>query len=329
VISSFIEPEGAFVTTGSNIVYTLGGGILSKSGLVMTGGNGLIAWRANGAGTTGDDSLLIPYYLKSDINVTLTTADPTNPRWDLIEMKLDFVDNDAADNVTRDFKDATTGVITSTTVVKKRKPKITVTLKTGTPAGSPTIPSVDSGYSALYALKVLAAGTSVTDDNVIDYRLPAGHRKIVQPAADDAGLNIARLIATDFVGTSIGTVQRGSTGNSPTDREQYWMAPRACGDHRRSVLREIRYDTTIATGGSGKLTLNRVNTSLNSVTLLEDLTSTLSGSFSTATPSLPWRMNGWSWDNPGADPADELRLLFKSAVASEEIRFVEWEIYGY
>lgn len=95
------------------------------------------------ASQTGDDPTFISYTFAGSDEWTLTNGDGTNPRVDLLQMKLEYISSDVQ---LRDFKDASTGVITSNSVSKKRRVQCTLLVKVGTPAASPAIPTPDTGY---------------------------------------------------------------------------------------------------------------------------------------------------------------------------------------
>lgn len=92
---------------------------------------------------TGDDPKCIAYTFTGAEEWTLTNGDATNPRVDLLQMKLEYV---LGDSQSRDFEDATTRIVTTTSMSKKRRVQCTLLVKTGTPGASPAIPAVDAGY---------------------------------------------------------------------------------------------------------------------------------------------------------------------------------------
>jgi hypothetical protein len=121
-----------------------------------------------------------PISLNSPLTFTVPTADPSNPRIDLVEVK---VNRYATDSTTLLYlTDPVNGVWTpgpgqqsltwdvgapgpiSTT------PGSPIVYKTGTPAGSPTIPTVDSGYVPLALVSVPASATTFNWSSIIDLR---------------------------------------------------------------------------------------------------------------------------------------------------------------
>lgn len=105
----------------------------------------------------GSEPKFLAFTFLGTEEVTISNGDATNPRCDLIQMKLEVVESDSQ---TRDFKDATTGVITSTTMNKKRRVQCTLSVKAGTPAATPTVPDPDSGYVGVAFVQVNATYTS-------------------------------------------------------------------------------------------------------------------------------------------------------------------------
>lgn len=125
-----------------------------------------------------DKSYYKPLYLSADQNLIVPTADPTNPRYDIIEVKCDRRRENA---LTRDVFNPTSEVYDPTLVLKSlafdlygrngvNDTTAGINYKTGTPGVSPSAPSVDSGYVKIAEIHVPAAATSLTAANIIDYR---------------------------------------------------------------------------------------------------------------------------------------------------------------
>jgi hypothetical protein len=106
------------------------------------------------------------------------TAD-SDDRLDLVCVKLSQVDDDSADDETRDFKDATTGVVTTQTQVKKRKVKCEFQTVKGTPGVSPSEPSVPSGYVKLYTVLIRGSYAGLLDptQDITDHIYPMGFER--------------------------------------------------------------------------------------------------------------------------------------------------------
>lgn len=106
--------------------------------------------------------------------VSLTTAvgDATNPRIDVVEMKVEFENGDSE---SRDFEDASTRVKSTTTPNKSRRTKVTYQIKQGTPAAVPAYPAPSAGFRAVAAVWIPANHNSNTSpSNIRDLRLPLG-----------------------------------------------------------------------------------------------------------------------------------------------------------
>jgi hypothetical protein len=88
-------------------------------------------------------------YNDAAVILTITAADGSNPRIDLI---VATVNDQAYAGVTNN---------------------ITFQVITGTPAGSPTVPSTPTNSIALAQIAVAAGATSVTSGNITDVRVPA------------------------------------------------------------------------------------------------------------------------------------------------------------
>lgn len=166
-------------------------------------------FQAIGAGD-GLTPIFLPFTFTGAEEVQLALGDATNPRIDIVQMKLELVQ---ADSQTRDFKDATTGVITSNSMNKKMRVQCTLSIKQGTPAATPAFPTVDSGYVPICGVYVFATWDGVTvghpinnfDSNayIMDLRMPmhvtnyAVGANLIVP-----GTNSARNVTGAYVQTS-------------------------------------------------------------------------------------------------------------------------------
>lgn len=168
---------GAPYASGSNNLSLVEGMILQK---VTTNEN-------------GSDPDFLAYYI-SPFEVSLATAvgDATNPRYDILCVRLQNESADVLDNIVRDFKDGTTGALTSQNFVKKRKVKATFQVVQGTPAASPSQPAVPANYVKVAAVLVPALhNTFHSHNNILDYRIPHGIATTVTYAFDNGnGVNI-------------------------------------------------------------------------------------------------------------------------------------------
>ena len=108
--------------------------------------------------------------------VTLTTAigDGANPRIDLVEVKLEVID-DATDTAVRDHEDGVTGAPSTQVVVKGRRVQCTIQIKQGLAAAAPVYPATSVGFKAMAAVYVPALHNAVhSPANIRDLRWPLG-----------------------------------------------------------------------------------------------------------------------------------------------------------
>lgn len=129
-----------------------------------------------GGGATGDDAVILAYYLAQDeLLQQFAVGDASHDRWDLVCVKLDMV---SGPNVTRDFQDAVTRAVTSSATPVIRAARCQVQVIQGTPAPTPVEPtgSVPAGYVVYAAVKILQNQTTATISslNIRDYRMPVG-----------------------------------------------------------------------------------------------------------------------------------------------------------
>lgn len=96
-------------------------------------------------------------YLGTDTNVTHLAADATNPRIDLICVQAARATTKTA---ARNFKDPSTGVVTTPTQNVETDWAPTLQVVAGSPAGSPSAPATPSGWIAL-AQVLVAASTGI------------------------------------------------------------------------------------------------------------------------------------------------------------------------
>lgn len=139
----------------------------------------------------GDPYLLVYWLSKGEIAITHAVGDATNPRWDLVCVKLDTITNDPADNEVRIQKQDVGGVFViseNPALPKRRKVRCTPLLIAGAPAGSPAMPAVPAGYVPLYAVKIPATFNAVipVDSSFYDLRMPLGSFTVDVWAVDEA-----------------------------------------------------------------------------------------------------------------------------------------------
>lgn len=129
----------------------------------------------------GAEPQLLAFRFDGTDEVTIANGSVANPRVDIIQMKLEYV-NDTP--TSRDFQDAVSRALTTTTPTKRRRVKCTLSVKQGTPAASPQYPLPDTGFVAIAGVVVgtswVAAAPMLDEDttganaSIQDQRMPIG-----------------------------------------------------------------------------------------------------------------------------------------------------------
>jgi len=172
------SPTHAAGAPANRTVYNLGGPLLQWRSFASDG-------RFDGGGAAlmpadwGSDTYGLVYWVDADeLTTTHAIGDATNPRWDLVCIRLSDVNNDVADQESRLQKQVVgSAFITSTgTFFKRRKVKLDKQVVVGTPAASPAMPAVPVGYLPYYAVKIPALFDAPIPalDDFHDYRMPLG-----------------------------------------------------------------------------------------------------------------------------------------------------------
>lgn len=175
----------AFV--GAGFMLGVGSGLVAH---VLPGhgffSNSVVPPELNLSGLIGMSDLaqIKPLFLSVAQDIALAAADPTNPRVDLVEVKLG---RRYMDSLSRDVLNTTTGQFVPTLINKtlsyaldgqtSRDGTAAINVKTGTPAGSPVAPGLDAGYVKLGELYVPANAVSLDASKISDFRrmfLPNG-----------------------------------------------------------------------------------------------------------------------------------------------------------
>jgi hypothetical protein len=144
----------------------------SSSSLVTNTPGVIMQWKTADY-SDGMTPELLAYFVEEDeLETSIDLPDATNPRWDGLFIKLE--DDEAAGSETRDFKDITTGVVTSSSVNKKNRTKLTLTYVAGTPAATNiSFPSTPAGHVPLvYVCVPPGAATTPALSGVCDARMP-------------------------------------------------------------------------------------------------------------------------------------------------------------
>lgn len=174
----FAEDAGGGPSPGALFAMTGGAGapVQSATARQLTSLAGVIAHQITTGPSTGADALLLVHRVAAgDLAVTLDVGDATHPRIDLVMVKLEHVDDDAADVESRTIKNYGTGIISTATMVKRRKVRASVSVVKGTPAATPGYPTPTAGWCLWCAVYVPALHNAVIDvDNIRDWRWPVG-----------------------------------------------------------------------------------------------------------------------------------------------------------
>lgn len=174
VVERDYQPQ-AVSSTGH--AWTIGNGCqpyVSASTLTVSFTPGAIGFKASGV-PDGTDPLFLWYHMGlAEVSLTAGAADATNPRWDIVQIKIEHAEGTSE---TRDFS-TTGGVLSSVSFNKRRRTKLTASIKAGTAAASPSEPTPDAGYVKLCAIHIAATATVITPTTVRDYRMPVGYRVI-------------------------------------------------------------------------------------------------------------------------------------------------------
>lgn len=117
-------------------------------GLLVTIGSGMVANVSTGLAILEDAAKVFPdsqhrwIELLSQGSVTIADGDPTNPRWDVIEIEPGV---STSLSTTRDIYQNSLGTFTTVTVDKQQTSAPSITVRQGTPAASPAFPAGAAG----------------------------------------------------------------------------------------------------------------------------------------------------------------------------------------
>jgi hypothetical protein len=310
-----------WVPTGSHAMAKAGG-----SNLQVVSTAGLIAQYATATDPDGATPRMLQYWLAAnDITQVCNAADATNPRFDLIAVKL--TDGVASASTSKDFQDAITGAVTTTSFNKRTSTTLTVSYVPGTPAGSPAFPAIPAGFAAWAYVYVPAtyATTFVQDTHIIDVRHPVGFRSIVIPAHDmggwDAPASTLALAGTMEVteGTGAGSVMRAMLPIGPTSRVMT-VAAYGSGSWATPVFK--RYDYSAA--GISK---NNIGTLPGFATISGPA---MGGTLSFTNPPV-WgngRHSPYNGSISGID-GNGVALEFTTGAAGDKIRMARFYVLGF
>lgn len=182
--------------------------VILRAGIGTQDGTGDQPTNINAANNLNDTHPLKPLVLSAAEPITVPTADPANPRWDIIEAKYD---RQVLNPQSRDILNTGTGIFTPGIVDKDLVWDLAglstvngagpINYKTGAPAGVPVVPTTDAGYMRIGRVWVPAAAGAITQDDIIDDRrllMPGGSIHI----AGVALVNHTTYALTDAMVTS-------------------------------------------------------------------------------------------------------------------------------
>jgi hypothetical protein len=228
-------------------------------------------------GIDGEAPSFLAYYHDGGGSWDVATGSAQD-RIDILQIKIEEVSPAAdpdpnspvlAGEVVRDFSEIIGGVEvkTSQKFQKRRWTKATVSVKQGTPAAFPILPTVDTGYKLWGAVLVpaLAAPAAIPAENWRDHRFPVGPKRIqmmgkdaVYPAAGwtlhangdriTAGAGLAnayfilpeghfdrRVIAIRIVGVMAAWSLIGLDTDTGTETVLYSFGPSGAGHYEHTV----------------------------------------------------------------------------------------------
>jgi uncharacterized protein YjbI with pentapeptide repeats len=108
-------------------------------------------------------SVVVP----DDTAIAFTTADPTNPRIDVLEIRpIEIPYNSAS----RNFKDPITKLVNTAVINTSLEYGFEFQILEGTPAGSPSAPSKTAGWIKLAEVSIAATQTVLTQNDINDVR---------------------------------------------------------------------------------------------------------------------------------------------------------------
>jgi hypothetical protein len=199
--SRFRDGSGnTFGGTGHCYSWGFGGGP-KATGVALQSSNhqGVIAQAISVGPGVADPTTLI-YVLEDDELVTThAAADPTNPRVDIVCVKLEMVEGAPT---ARDYLSAPGATpTTSPTMDKARTVTLTKSVVAGTPAATPVEPAVPAGYVKWASVRIPAAhaGVLVAKTHMKDWRVPVGNLHVADIGTTDFLFNYATAGSQAFI----------------------------------------------------------------------------------------------------------------------------------
>lgn len=138
--------------------------------LVMAGS---VLWRQT-ADPGSPDAQILLHRLPGDLAVAIDAADATNPRIDIISVKIAIDAEDVGgvgpDVESRVIKVDDVPTFSANALDKRRRTLLTVTYTPGVPAASPVAPSPPAGEVVIAEIAVAAAASSIANSDITDLR---------------------------------------------------------------------------------------------------------------------------------------------------------------
>lgn len=154
------------------------------------------------ANSDGQGSSLVPFWFdgSSAGEFTLTNGDATNPRVDLLQMKLAYISDTPT---SRDFEDAVSRAkSTNLMTVTRRRVQCTLSVKAGTPAVSPVIPDPDAGFVPVSTVVVGNGWTTAGNAPIFGADTAATNNAVVHDQRMPLGVVIDRVAPSNFILTA-------------------------------------------------------------------------------------------------------------------------------
>ncbi len=214
--------------------------------------------------------LLVYNVTADEVNTAVGTLSlsAANPRWVLVSVELAYADGDSQ---SRDFKDATTGVVTTSSVNKQRRVTATWTVTQGAENASPVEPATPSGDVKYCAIKIGTATTLLDPTTELrDYRMPIGNVETLDVRANNFCIERAASGTADFAQSTAGGLL---VGGAVSGEQWFAYCPMSGGLKRVSRI-SLAFDAS--TLGTPSVVLIRQALQFNAGTAtLEDITTPL------------------------------------------------------
>lgn len=164
---------------------TPGSGVVRPGRLVPAGGLSLTLEAPVSGIVSGGEAVMVD----EDLAIgPLSNADATHPRIDLIQIAYAINDTDTEQ---RFFVNPADGSKFQSSVDTTKTVQPVVSIKTGTPAATPTAPSPDAGALALWEVTVPAGAGSISESNISVAPDAVGSTLLVVPIVDDAAQTLS------------------------------------------------------------------------------------------------------------------------------------------